>query len=63
MRLIFEDIPLGHEGRGEVSLWIRNLTDEEHINNYINFGPSFGNMITATWDEPRTYGAAFTYRW
>jgi iron complex outermembrane recepter protein len=63
MRLSFEDIPLGQDGRGEISLWVRNLGDKNHINNYINFGPSFGNMVTATWDEPRTYGAGFTYRW
>lgn len=63
MRLNFEDIPMGRDGRGEISLWVRNLRDKDHINNYINFGPSFGNMITATWDEPRTYGAGFTYRW
>jgi iron complex outermembrane recepter protein len=63
LRLTLEEIPLGAEAHGEVSLWVRNLTDKDHINNYINFGPSFGNMITATWDQPRTYGAGFTYRW
>lgn len=49
--------------RAEISLWVRNPTDKNHINNYINFGPSFGNMITANWDPPRTCGATFIYRW
>jgi len=33
LRLALEDIAVGHDGRAEVSLWLRNLTDKNPINN------------------------------
>lgn len=62
LRLALTDIPFC-SGTGEVALWGRNVTDKKHVSNYIDFGPGFGNLTTAYWDDPRTYGASFTYRW
>lgn len=62
-RLVMSEIPFGGDGDGELALWVRNLTDEEHVSNYIDFGPSFGELISAYWDEPRTYGVTLAYRW
>lgn len=42
--------------QGEVTLWSRNLTDEDHIVNYIDFSQLFGNLTDAYYLEPRTYG-------
>ena len=39
-----------------MALWGRNLTDEEHITNNIDFGPAFGSLTPAYYLEPRTYG-------
>jgi len=46
-----------------VALWSRNLTNEEHIINYIDFGPSFGSLTDAYYLEPRTYGVEVTFNW
>jgi iron complex outermembrane receptor protein len=64
MRLAMTDIPLGEAGKGEVALWVRNVTDEQQPVNYIDFGPGFfQNYRLAYFQEPRTYGATFVYRW
>ncbi|MCZ2154894.1 MAG: TonB-dependent receptor, partial [Bryobacterales bacterium] len=54
-RLALADIALGSV-RADVALWGRNLADEEHIINNIDFGPAFGSMTPAYYLEPRTYG-------
>lgn len=64
LRLALADIPLGSAGKGEVALWARNVTDEQQPMNFIDFGPGFfQNYTLAYYQEPRTYGATFTYRW
>ena len=62
-RLSLSDIDLGHGVSGEVALWAKNLTNRAHIDNIIDFGPGFGNLRTANYSEPRTFGVAFTARW
>ena len=54
-RLAFMGIEIGNS-QAEVALWGRNLTDEEHITNNIDFGPAFGSLTPAYYLEPRTYG-------
>jgi iron complex outermembrane receptor protein len=61
-RLSLSGISIGNS-KGEVALWSRNLTDEEHINNYIDFGPSFGSLTDAYYLEPRTWGLELSFRW
>jgi iron complex outermembrane receptor protein len=60
-RLTLAEIPFG-AAQGEVSVWGRNLTDEEHIANYIDFGPGFGSMTPAYYLDPRTYGMTLQVR-
>ncbi len=48
---------------GEVALWSRNLTDEDHIINYIDFGPAFGSLTDAYYLDPRTYGLELSFSW
>jgi iron complex outermembrane receptor protein len=61
-RLSLSGFDLGNT-QGEVALWSRNLTDKEHITNYIDFGPSFGSLTPAYYLEPRTYGLEVSFRW
>ena len=61
-RLALSDIDFGGV-QGEVTLWSRNLTDEDHIVNYIDFGPLFGNLTDAYYLEPRTYGLELSIKW
>jgi iron complex outermembrane receptor protein len=64
LKFLLSDIPLGQSGHGEFALWSRNLTDEQPPVNFIDFGPGFfANYTLAYFQEPRTYGATFTYRW
>lgn len=48
-------IPLGN-ATGEVSLWGRNVFNEDAPLSFIDFGSSFGGLTVAYYPEPRTYG-------
>ncbi|TAM20338.1 MAG: TonB-dependent receptor [Rhodanobacter sp.] len=48
---------------GEVAFWVKNLTNKSHIDSIIDFGPNFGNLRTANYNEPRTFGVTITARW
>ena len=61
-RLALTDITL-KGSQAEIALWSRNLTDEEQILNYIDFGPAFGSMTDAYYLTPRTYGLEVSFRW
>ncbi|MGD9598429.1 MAG: TonB-dependent receptor [Steroidobacteraceae bacterium] len=61
-RLALSGVSLG-SAQGEVALWGRNLADKSHINNYIDFGPLFGNLTNAFYIEPRTYGLEISFSW
>ena len=63
LRLALANIPLGSLATGEAALWVRNATDQKHINNMIDFGPGFGNLTQAYYGDPRTFGVSFTARW
>ena len=56
------EIPLG-AGRGEVSLWVRNLTKEDDPTNFIDFGPGFGGLTVGYFPDPRTYGVTVGFRY
>ncbi len=62
-RISLSDVYLGHGVSGEVSLWAKNLADSGHLDSIIDFGPGFGNLRTANYAEPRTFGVSFTARW
>lgn len=58
-RLLLAGIPVGGPGTADISLWVKNLTDEKKQINGIDF-----SMIrTANWQAPRTYGLGFNYKW
>ncbi len=61
-RLALGDINLG-AATGEVALWAKNVTDKEHIDNLIDFGPGFGNLRLANYNDPRTFGISFDVKW
>jgi len=63
LRMMLSDIRLSSQSSGEVSLWVKNALDTAHIGNMIDFGPGFGNLTSAYYDDPRTFGISFTARW
>ena len=56
LRLALTQIPVGDKAWGEVALWGRNVTNEAVAINKIDFGPSFGSMTPAYFNDPVTYG-------
>lgn len=48
-------IPVGGS-EVKISGWIRNLTQENNPNNFIDFGPGFGGLLLGNFPDPRTYG-------
>lgn len=57
-RLLLAGVPAG-PGTLDVSVWGRNLTDEDDLLQ----GIDFGMFRTANWREPRTYMVTATYNW
>ncbi|RJG19021.1 TonB-dependent receptor [Massilia cavernae] len=56
LRLALSGIAVGGT-RHEIAFWARNALDKEHVANYIDFGPGFGNLRQAYYAPPRTIGA------
>ncbi|MDP9142918.1 MAG: TonB-dependent receptor [Pseudomonadota bacterium] len=63
LRLGIGEIPLSERGIGEIALWVRNALDDDTANNFIDFGPGFGNLTVANFEEPMTFGVSGTVRW
>jgi outer membrane receptor protein involved in Fe transport len=57
-QLAWQGIKLG-DGTLTVTLWGRNLLDDDFPNYSINFGAL--NFITEQYGDPKTYGLDFTY--
>lgn len=62
-RISFGEMNWGDGVSGEVALWAKNLTNKSHIDNLIDFGPDFGNLRTANYNDPRMFGVTVTARW
>ena len=62
-RIAFGDMDWGHGIQGEVALWAKNLGNKSHIDSIIDFGPGFGSLRTANYNDPRTFGVTATARW
>lgn len=58
-RLLLADMPVGGPGRADLSLWVKNLTDQKKVVQKIDFGM----YQTANFQEPRMYGMSFNYKW
>ncbi|AZI36869.1 putative TonB-dependent receptor [Caenibius tardaugens NBRC 16725] len=56
LRANVADIPLSSGVKGEVSLWVRNLTKEDNPTNFIDFGVAFQSLTVGYFPDPRTYG-------
>lgn len=57
-RLLLADVPAG-TGTMDLSLWGKNLTNEDEIQE----GIDFSMFRTMAWQEPRTYMFTATYKW
>lgn len=57
-RLTLADIPTGGRGELAVSLWGKNLADEEYLTSSVNLQVFTANQ----WGDPRSYGLELTYR-
>ncbi|NKF22007.1 TonB-dependent receptor [Solimonas marina] len=63
LRLALANMKLGSNAIGEVAVWCRNVTDEDAPTNFIDFGPAFGNLTVANFNDPRTFGITGIVRW
>lgn len=55
---------VGEDSTLEISLWGRNILDEDTATNFIDFGPgAFQNLTTANFVEPRSVGASLSMQW
>ncbi|MFP5306780.1 MAG: TonB-dependent receptor, partial [Gammaproteobacteria bacterium] len=63
LRMAVTDIPLGATASGEIALWARNALDDDTPSNFIDFGPFFGSLTVANFEEPRTFGVSGVVRW
>jgi iron complex outermembrane receptor protein len=56
LRLALTQIPVSDKAWAEIALWGRNVTNEAVATNKIDFGPSFGSMTPAYFNDPLMYG-------
>ena len=62
-KLLMADIPLSGDITGEVSFWVKNVANKHYVQNWIDFGPGFGNIRPTNFVNPRTLGGEFKVRW
>jgi len=53
--------PMDNGGALNVSLWGRNITDEEYRTFSFNFGPALG-LNLSQWGSPSTFGMDVRYQ-
>jgi iron complex outermembrane receptor protein len=63
LRLAIAGVKLGEGSTGELAFWCRNVLDDDTATNFIDFGPGFGSLTIANFEEPRTFGITGTIRW
>lgn len=56
LRLTLTQIPLSHSLYGDVALWGRNVTNTSVATNLIDFGPGFGSLTPAYFNNPTMFG-------
>ncbi len=59
-RLRLTDIPTSY-GTLDISMWGRNIFNDVARINGIDFGPAFGNLNVAYYNDPPTFGADVTF--
>jgi len=60
-RLRLTDVQVQY-GTVEVSMWGKNIFNDKARINGIDFGPSFGNLTTAYYNKPATFGGDLTFK-
>lgn len=60
-RLVLSEIPVG-SATATLSLWGRNLLNEDNPNFFIDYGANFQRLTTAYFPDPRTYGVTLGLR-
>ncbi|WP_176593457.1 TonB-dependent receptor [Sphingobium sp. EM0848] len=60
-RAVLSEIPIG-SATGTLSLWGRNLLNEDNPNFFIDYGANFQRLTTAYFPDPRTYGVTLGLR-
>ncbi|MFZ4687773.1 MAG: TonB-dependent receptor [Polymorphobacter sp.] len=55
LRAVLGDFMIGGV-KTEIAGWVRNLTQEDRPQNFIDFGPGFGGLTVGYFPDPRTYG-------
>lgn len=59
-RLLLTGVPIGGPGRADLSLWVRNLTNQKKMATHIDLA---GLYRVAGWTDPRMAGLSFNYKW
>ena len=55
MSITLSELNLGGT-KARISGWVKNLTNENALTNYIDFGPGFGGLLLGYFNDPRTFG-------
>ena len=59
-RLILDQIQVGGPGQMDVSLWVKNLTNKQTLQNMMDVS---GYYQVGYWSNPRTAGVTVNYKW
>ncbi len=55
MSITLSELNLGGT-KARISGWVKNLTNENALTNFIDFGPGFGGLLLGYFNDPRTFG-------
>jgi iron complex outermembrane receptor protein len=61
LRVSLQKIPIGG-GQMEATAYVRNLFDESNRVVGTDYGASFGGLVVAGYNDPRTYGLTLSYK-
>jgi iron complex outermembrane recepter protein len=62
-KLLLADIPISGDVTGEIGFWMKNIANNHSVQNWIDFGPAFGNIRPTNFVNPRTFGGELKVRW
>ena len=55
IRAVVSNVKIG-SGKLEIAAWVKNFTQENNPQNFIDFGPGFGGLTLGYFPDPRTWG-------
>lgn len=59
-RLTLDQIPVGGPGQADASIWVKNATNKQVMQNMMDVG---GYYQVGYWSAPRTLGVSLNYKW